>query len=346
MKQFEQLGIGLPKRSYIICEIGQAHDGSEGIAHSMIDAASDSGVDAVKFQTHIASEESTYDDKFRVSFSYVDSNRFDYWKRMEFTEDQWARLAEHAREKGLEFISSPFSNRAIDILEKIGVNVWKIGSGELLNTSLIDYLSRTEKPVIASTGLHSWNMISIAVRNFEEKSIEYALLQCTSAYPNRLEDVGINVMLDIKNKFYCLSGLSDHSGKLSPSLYAMAQGADVIEVHATYDRKMFGPDSSSSLTFRELSELVTFRNEFSTLAKTAINKDLQASYMQDTRLLFSRSLAVKHDLPNGHTLTPDDVTFKKPGGGINTLDLPNYIGKKLAKDVTSKYLLKEDDFES
>lgn len=344
MRQFEQLGIGKHHPCYIICEIGQAHDGSVGLAHSMIDSAADSGANAVKFQTHIASEESTYDDLFRVNFSFVDKTRYDYWQRIEFTETDWLSLANHARDRGLEFISSPFSIKAIDLLQRVGIRLWKIGSGELLNTVLLEYLMSTNKPLIASTGLHSWDEISRFVKVVSAYPSEFALLQCTSSYPSSLDQVGINVMAEIMLKYNCLTGLSDHSGKLSPSLYAIANGASIVEVHCTYDRMMFGPDSSSSLTFLELNQLVRLRNDFFILQTSIVDKDFSALERVHTKYLFDRSLSPRTDLHAGHIMTTEDFSFRKPGGGIPPSHLESYVGKVLRRDVSSKRLLNENDF--
>ena len=117
--------IGPKNKTFVIAEVGQAHDGSIGIAHSYIDAAHKAGVDAVKFQTHIAEEESTYDEKFRIKFSYQDKNRFDYWKRMEFSPEQWFSLYEHAKKLGLIFLSSAFSNSAFELLNKMNLSIPK-----------------------------------------------------------------------------------------------------------------------------------------------------------------------------------------------------------------------------
>jgi len=344
MIQFNQLGIGSQHPCYIICEIGQAHDGSVGLAHSMIDSAADAGVNAVKFQTHLASEESTYDDLFRVRFSYVDKTRYDYWKRIEFTESEWLGLANHARDRGLEFISSPFSLAAINMLQRIGTRLWKIGSGELLNITLLEHLLNTNRPVIASTGLHSWEEISSFVDSAKTHSCEYALLQCTSSYPTSLEQVGINLLAEINKKYGCLTGLSDHSGVLAPSLFAIANGASILEVHCTYDRKMFGPDSSSSLTFLELEQLVRLRNDFYVLQTSIVDKDSSALKRLHTKQLFDRSLSPRTDLKAGHTMRPDDFSSRKPGGGIPVALLNLYVGKMLKHDVSSKRLFKNEDF--
>jgi N,N'-diacetyllegionaminate synthase len=125
-------------RIFIIAEIGQAHDGSLGILHSFIDALKNTGIDAVKFQTHIAKAESSIYEPFRVEFSYEDKTRFDYWKRMEFSLDEWKEIKKHCDDVGLEFMSSPFSNLAVDYLEEIGIKKYKIGSGEVSNFLMLE----------------------------------------------------------------------------------------------------------------------------------------------------------------------------------------------------------------
>ena len=136
----------------IIAEIGQAHDGSVGILHSYIDAVAETGVDAIKFQTHIADAESSALEPFRKKFSYVDKTRFDYWKRMELTLDQWKEVKQHCDDAGLEFISSPFSCAAVDLLEALNVQRYKVGSGEITNHLLLEKIAATGKPVIISSG--------------------------------------------------------------------------------------------------------------------------------------------------------------------------------------------------
>ena len=130
---------------YIIAEVGQAHDGSLGMAHSYIDTASDIGINAIKFQTHIADEESTLDEPFRVKFSLQDNTRYDYWKRMEFTKEQWVGLYEHAKQKNIDFLSSPFSISALELLNNFNLPVWKVGSGEFKSKELLNAMIKTKK---------------------------------------------------------------------------------------------------------------------------------------------------------------------------------------------------------
>ena len=329
----------------IVAEIGQAHDGSLGLAHAYIDAVAKVGVDVVKFQTHIASEESTLNEPFRIKFSKQDNNRFDYWKRMEFTEEQWKGLAEHAKEKNIIFLSSAFSSKAIEILKKIDIPAWKIGSGEFWSNQLFDLMIETGKPLWISTGMSSWKEIDDVVAKMQKLKYPFSLLQCTSRYPTDLSEVGINVISEMKKKYGCTVGLSDHSGSIFPSLQAMACGAKLLEVHVTFNKGMFGPDTSSSLTIEDLSLLVKARDAFFQMNKNPVDKDVLSKELSSTRALFSKSIALKKDLSSGSILREEDLITKKPGTGISIKMKEKVIGKKLKKDVNSNCLLSWKDFE-
>jgi N-acetylneuraminate synthase len=170
---------------YIIAEIAQAHEGSLGIAHSYIDALAGTGVHAVKCQTHIAEAESSIHEPFRVKFSYEDNTRFDYWKRMEFTADQWAGLKTHCEEKGLEFISSPFSCAAVELLEKLGVKKYKIGSGEVSNLLMLEKIAEPVK-IILSSGMSSLNELDSTIQFFKPfgNNIQFTMHNNTQPLPD------------------------------------------------------------------------------------------------------------------------------------------------------------------
>jgi len=178
--------------TFIIAEIGQAHDGSLGILHSYIDALATTGVDAIKFQTHIAEAESSAAEPFRVNFSYEDATRYDYWQRMSFTLEQWKGIKAHCDEVGLEFMSSPFSQAAVDLLETVGVQRYKIGSGEVNNFLMLEKIANTGKPIILSSGMSSFEEIAAAVDFLEPYGNELSILQCTTSYPTPPERIGLN----------------------------------------------------------------------------------------------------------------------------------------------------------
>jgi hypothetical protein len=169
-------------RCLVIGEVALTHDGSLGLAHAFVDAIAGAGADAVKFQTHIAAAESTPSEPFRVKFSRQDATRYEYWQRMEFTEAQWQGLADHCRERGVLFISSPFSIEAVDLLERVGQPIWKIASGEVSNPRLLDRVLETGAPVLLSTGMSALAETDAAVARVRRAAARWA---CCSA-PRRI----------------------------------------------------------------------------------------------------------------------------------------------------------------
>ena len=173
MKRFRigarDVGEGSP--CFLIAEVALAHDGSLGMAHAYVDAAADAGADAVKFQTHIAAAESTPEEQFRVKVFPQDATRFAYWERTAFNEDQWRGLKKHADERGIEFLSSPFSTAAVEMLRRIGVKAWKVGSGETNNTLLLEEIAKGREPVLLSTGMSYWEEIDAVVESMRSRGI-------------------------------------------------------------------------------------------------------------------------------------------------------------------------------
>ena len=332
-------------KSFIIAEIAQAHEGSLGIAHSYIDAVAKAGVDAVKFQTHIADAESTKDEEFRVNIFPQDKNRFEYWKRMEFTFDQWQGLYKHAEEKGLVFLSSPFSIAAIDLLLKLNIKAWKIGSGEFFSENLLNRLIETNLPLLVSTGMSLKSEIKDLVEKFNKLNVNFALMQCTSKYPTKLNEIGLQMMHDFRSSYKCLVGLSDHSGTIYPSLLALAQGCDFLEVHTTFDRRIFGPDSQSSLDIKELELICNARDNFDKIINSKFDKDQLSQELISTKKLFSKSLTLNCNLKKGQTILERYIVLKKPGTGIPYNQKQKIIGKKVSRDIYSNEILKWEDLE-
>ena len=332
--------------AYVIAEVAQAHDGSLGAAHAFIDIAADCGADAIKFQTHFAEAESTREEPFRVKFTTQDATRFDYWQRLEFTERQWRELAGHAADRGLTFLSSAFSMRAIDLLQSLDMAAWKIASGEVWNDTFMQAMTATGKPVLLSTGMANWEEIGAAVDMIRAQDPVYPLgiFQCTSMYPTPLTHVGLNVLDALATRFQVQVGLSDHTGGLSAPMAAMAQGARLIEVHLALHAGQFGPDTVASLTPDALAQLCRFRDDLAVMEAAPVDKDARAQDLGHMRQLFSRSLALVAARPAGHVLTAADLTAKKPGSGIDPQRLPDLVGRRLSNDVPADRLLRDTDF--
>ena len=335
--------IGKNNPAFVIAEVGQAHDGSLAIAHSFIDSVFESGADAIKFQTHIAKAESTLDEKFRKRFSTQDTNRFEYWKRMEFTFNQWKELKEHADDKGIVFLSSAFSLEAFDILNELNIAAWKIGSGELNSNLLIQKMVESNKPVLLSTGMSYIDEIDEKVKYLNDKKCDYAIFQCTSQYPTKPENVGINFIPDFINKYNVPIGLSDHTGNIFSSLASISLGANLIEVHVTFNKKMFGPDASSSINFDQLKLLVEGKDEIFKFLSSKKSKDEITNKLIDMRSLFTKSLALKNDMKIGQVISRSSLVLKKPGTGIPIKNINDVIGRELIKDVSANRLLNWND---
>ena len=337
--------IGKNYPAFVIAEIAQAHDGSLGTAHAYIDAVAKTGVNAIKFQTHIASAESTSDEKFRVNCFRQDATRFDYWQRMQFTKAQWRDLASHASEKGLVFLSSPFSMEAVDLLEELHMTAWKVGSGEANNLPMIKKMASTGKPILLSTGMSSWAEVDEAISTVRSMGADLALFQCTTSYPCPPEKIGLNVLCEFQNRYDCPIGLSDHSGTIFPSLAAVALGAKLVEIHTVFSKECFGPDVDSSVTIRELGQLVQGIRFIESAINSPVDKDIQSNELADLSRLFSKSLYAQRDLPKGHVLSIEDIALKKPGTGIPAKRLNDILGKKLTKSYQANEQLREADFE-
>ena len=330
---------------YIIAEIGQAHEGSLGILHSYIDALSTTGVDAIKFQTHIAEAESSEYEPFRVKFSYEDDTRFDYWKRMSFTLEQWKGIKAHCDDAGVEFVSSPFSNAAVDLLEEAGVCRYKIGSGEVNNLLMLEKIAQTGKPIILSSGMSSFDELDVSVDFLRDRDGELSILQCTTAYPTKPEEWGLNVIDELKNRYGLPTGFSDHSGDIFACLAAAAKGAEILEFHAVFDKRMFGPDSKASMTIDDIAKLVEGVRTIRTALTHPIDKRDNTRFAE-LKGIFEKSLAVNKALKKGDVIAFGDLEAKKPKGyGIDASRYRSVIGQTVAHDMKQWDFLKEDDLD-
>ena len=329
----------------VIAEVAQSHDGSLGMAHAFIDAAANAGANAIKFQTHIADEESSLDEPWRTHFSRQDETRLDYWRRMEFTREQWQQLKQHADDAGIHFLSSPFSIKAVDLLEDIGVNVWKIASGEINNTPLLDRIIATKNPIILSTGLSELTEIAASVKYISAAGNQLALLQCTSQYPCMPENIGLNVIQQFREMFNCAVGLSDHSGTIYSGLAAATQNIQALEIHIALSREMFGPDVIASITTDQLKTLVTGIRYIETINKHPIDKSKIDANAQSLRQIFMKSIFTASNIEQGEIIAAEHLTTKKPGTGFAANNYSQVIGKKACRNIAENTMLSEDDLE-
>lgn len=337
------VGAGAP--CLLVGEVGQAHDGSLGMAHQFVELVAKSGFDAIKFQAHIASEESTLDEPFRIISHSQDATRYDYWKRMEFTKSQWKELAQHTEEVGLIFLCSPFSIPAVEMLMDLNVPAWKVASGEVLYNNLIDCLIDTGLPIILSNGLITNFELDQVVERIQNQGNAVSVLQCTSKYPTPLESVGVNCIEELRKRFGVPVGLSDHTGTIWSAILCMVLGIDLLEVHVTLSKMAYGPDTPASLIFEELNQIVQARKAFDILQSNSLSRDELTQDQITLRNIFFKSVAPTRALTKGEVLTEEMLTLKKPGTGIEGGELNNLIGRSITRDIPANVLISSEDLD-
>ena len=314
---------------FIIAEIGLNHDGSLGDSFRLIEEAKKAKVDAVKFQLHISNKERIIEAPTPSYFKL--ENRDEYFNRTSFNLKEWIKLKNYAHELELYFIVSPFSHAAVDVLEKTDIDAYKIASGETTNIPLLEYINSKNKPILLSTGMSNWNEIEKATNILRENLI--VLFQCSSEYPCSAENVGLNVINEMIEKFKDLTiGFSDHTLSNCSSIAAYLMGAKVFEKHFTLSKKKYGPDVKCSLDPKEMKYYVDGLDFISKALKTPVNKDDIKKY-NEVKKRYEKSIVASKNLNKGHILMFQDLDFKKPGDGIRADKYKVLIGKKLLKDV-------------
>ena len=323
----------IKRRTTIIAEIGNTHEGSVGLAKCFIKAAAECKVDAVKFQTHIFEAESLPDAPNPPYF--IEETREEYFKRTEFTREKWQELKIYAeRECKVDFLSSPFSLEAVDLLESIGVKAYKIPSGEVTNLPLLIKIAKTGKGVLLSSGMSTWAELDEAVEILLKFGCrDLIILQCTSEYPCPPEQVGLNVLNEIKERYNLPVGLSDHTIGHAIPLAAVAMGACVIEKHFTLSKKMYGPDAKFSMTPSEIKNMIECIRDVEKALSQKIDKDKEAASLKVMKDTFQKSVVASTDIAAGTILEEHHLAYKKPGDGILANRFKDFIGKKTAKKI-------------
>jgi N-acetylneuraminate synthase len=329
----------------LVAEIGLSHEGSLGLAKAFILAAKESGADAVKFQMHLAEFESSGQERFRVLFSDQDVSRHNYWSRTSFSAQEWRTLKDYADKLDITFLVSVFSTQALQLAVSLGIKTIKLGSGDLNNEEFFQTIPGLDIHLILSTGMSTWAEIDKAFSVYKNLP-KLTILQCTSKYPTPLSEVGINNMHEIKSRYSVETGLSDHTDGISSTVFAIFSGANLIEKHVIFDKKMFGPDISSSITFEDFKRISKFRDDFE-LIRQEVDKDEMAGSLSEIRDLFGRSLALKESRTAGFVVENEsEFVLRKPGGGLAWSDRNKFLGKRLIKDCSNFELIEHDHFES
>lgn len=302
---------------YIIAEAGVNHNGSFETACKLVDAAKAAGVDCIKFQTfkseNLVSHNAQKADYQKNTTS--EGSQIDMLKKLELSYNEFLGLKEYCDKAGICFLSTPFDFESIDFLNRIDMPFWKIPSGEITNYPYLAALAKTGKPVVMSTGMCTIDDIDAAVKVLLENGTKnIRLLHCNTEYPTPFEDVNLNAMQTLKNRFGYEVGYSDHTKGIEVPIAAVAMGATIIEKHFTLDRNMEGPDHKASLESQELCAMVSaIRN----VEKALGNGIKEPSESEKKNIVIARkSIIAARDIKQGELFTEENLTVKRPGSGI------------------------------
>lgn len=338
--------IGLGQPVFVIAEAGVNHNGDLKMARALIDVAVEAGADAVKFQTFSADRLVTTDApkaEYQLQTTADAESQFEMLKRLELSADAHRELQSYCHERGIIFLSTPFDEEAVDLLDELGVPAFKISSGDLTNSTLLEYVASKGKPVIISTGMSELSELIEAVSVLNTAGCENpVLLHCVSNYPADPAEINLRAMNTMRSAFDVPVGFSDHTAGIHISLAAVALGACVIEKHFTLDRTLPGPDHRASLEPAELRELVrSIRSVESALGN---GRKVPAASEIETAKAARRSLVAARNIPAGATLERDMVAMRRPGTGIPPAMLGTLLGRRAGRDIAAGTLLNEDEF--
>ena len=332
---------------FIIAEAGVNHNGDPVLAHKLVDMAVYAGADAIKFQTFRA--------KSLVSNSapmagYQETNleetgtQYQMLEKLELNENTFRELKEHADASGIEFISSPFDDESIDLLFNLGMQTFKIPSGEITNLPYLRHIGSLKKKVILSTGMSCLGEIETAIGILTEsgtKRTDISLLHATTEYPAPLAEVNLNALVTMRNAFKLPVGYSDHTSGLEIPCAAAAMGASIIEKHFTLDRNMKGPDHKASLPVEEFKQMVQYIRNIEKAMGSGI-KEATVSERKNIAIV-RKSIHYRSILKAGHVLTAEDLMMKRPGSGISPMLLELVEGRSLKHDVRADAIVLWED---
>lgn len=327
--------IGIDFSPVVIAEIGINHEGDLNVAKQMVDAAHRAGAEIVKHQTHVVEDEMSAAAK-KVIPGNTDVSIYEVMERCALNEEDETELKRYVEEKGMIFISTPFSRAAADRLERMGVAAYKIGSGECNNYPLIEHVASFGKPMIVSTGMNNIESIEKTVAILEKYNVEYALLHCTNVYPTPAHLVRLGGMQELQEKFpNAVIGLSDHTVNNNACLAAVALGASILERHFTDSMDRPGPDIVCSMDPSSLHELIQGSREI--FQMRGGKKEAAAEEQVTIDFAFSTVVAIA-DIEEGQAFTKDNIWVKRPGTGeIQAEHYNDVIGK-----IATRSILKED----
>ncbi len=330
-------------RVFVIAEAGVNHNGSIELAKQLIDVASEAGADAVKFQTFKAENlVSKHATKAAYQRETTDSeeSQFDMIKRLELDVDRHKELMDYCNQKKIMFLSTPFDHDSIELLEKMGLEVFKIPSGEITNLPYLRHIGRLDKKVILSTGMADIGEIEDALDVLIEagtKKKNITVLHANTMYPTPMEDVNLKAMQTIACTFGVEIGYSDHTLGIEVPIAAVAMGAQVIEKHFTLDKTMEGPDHRASLEPDELKAMVKAIRNIEKALGSGIKK---TSLSEKPNMEVARkSIVAAREIKKGEVLSEDNLAVKRPGNGLSPMRWDEIVGTNASRDYRQDELI-------
>lgn len=327
----------------IIAEAGVNHNGDIKLAKKMIDIASESGVDIIKFQTFKSENLVTKNAmmaNYQVQNIGKEDSQFSMLKKLELSENDFLELQKYCEEKDVKFFSTGFDLESLAFLKTLNMGLWKIPSGEITNYPYLEFIGKLNQPVILSTGMSNLSEVEEAVKVLIQSGTSkqnIVVLHCNTDYPTPFQDVHLNAMMTIKNFLDVNIGYSDHTSGTEVSIAAVAMGAKVIEKHFTLDKNLPGPDHKASLDPNELKSLVRqIRNIEKALGRF---EKIPSDGEKKNILVARKSLVAKTPIKKGDVLTVENVTTKRPGTGISPMKWKEIIGTKALRDYQEDELI-------
>ena len=340
-----RIGSGYPV--FIIAEAGVNHNGDVELAKRLVDVAAEAGTDAVKFQTFKAERlvsATAPKAEYQLQTTDAGESQLEMLRRLELSPEAHRELQTYCQERGVLFMSTPFDEESADLLDELGVPVFKIGSGEVTNWPFLEYVARKGKPIILSTGMSYLSEVDEAVRVIRDAGCDQlVLLHCISNYPADPADANLRAMQTMATAFQLPTGYSDHTPGIEVVLAAVALGACVIEKHFTLDKNLPGPDHRASLEPHELQALVAGIRT----AELALGNGAKrpARSEADNRLIIRRSLAAAFDISKGTVLSSDMLKALRPASGISPALVGHVVGRRARRSLMAGQLIAWGDLE-
>ena len=321
---------------FIIAEAGVNHNGDLQLAKQLVDIAAEAGADAVKFQTFKAENLTSLDApkaSYQKQTTSADESQFAMIKKLELDLDAHQVLLDHCQQRSILFLSSPFDLESIDLLLGLGMEIFKIPSGEITNLPFLRKIGGLEKPVILSTGMSTMDEIEAALQVLYAaglKKDQLTILHCNTEYPTPMNDVNLRAMQTLADSFGLKAGYSDHTLGIEIPIAAVALGACLIEKHITLDKDLPGPDHRASLEPNQLKEMV---NAIRNLEQAIGNGIKQPTVSEEkNRPITRKSIVAKQPIKQGELLSKGNLTVKRPATGISPMKWDQLVGSRAVKD--------------